>query len=631
MGLKDLASLFKRQPVKPTSDLHPLLKSNHPPNDQQVLEVCKRIQTLEAKYEKLTGSHWTPQPDPAHSRKASPLPSEAQKLDAHIRALRSILSPIRRIPHEVLQQIMIFVAESDQPRTVMGEEVVKIDSSKVFSPARVCRSWRNAALGTPHVWREPSNIYFDGDDMPEKERDAMLNDLRLHLRRSGALPIIFRLSRPGDYTADAKELERRSCEPIWKLLRANIARWGTVSLYGSLDLYDALRGEDAGKQFGELTDLSISLAHPWNWGGEPVTIDAFAEAPKLKNFSFMSRSMTYLSNNAPKLALSLPWHQLERYSTHGGGDNALENILRENPKGLLYLNYVVTNFYAEVPQHQLAMHKLGVLRAQVYNNASRLATLIDQLMLPSLVELELRGAFRQEDIIFTKVKNLIVRSGCSLRKLELDDADKDAHAFSQLISLTPTIEYLDIARPEKGMLTALILDPSSLDPVLPKLTSFTIEIGASNSVPRWTVEPNDRVYTCDVQILRALLKSRMQIVNPPTDSVHDADYFRPLREVRFACRDYDSNVNLVWDFQANLEGPSNVPGLSDERLREWQMCLMKKFASYWHPKKDFYNLKLHFTMNQFMKDMENFKVNSDNIQILCVRVSQFFCRTNADQ
>ena len=258
------------------------------------------------------------------------------------------------------------------------------------------------------------------------------------------------------------------------------------------------------------------------------------------------------------------------------------------------------NFDVELPQFSIILQKLQVLRAQAFNNSGRLAALIDQLVLPSLIELQLRGGFRREDVLFLKVKNLVARSGCSLHKLELDDGDMDVTPFTQLLSQLPTLEHLDIARPPDAILTALIPDPSSPDPILPKLSSLTIEISANNAIPWWELEGQPG-YTCDVQILRAVLNSRMRAIVPPPGSFHDATTSKHFLNSSAGAGITMSISPNVWDFQAMLEGSSTVPGFPEERLRKWQVWFSQDFSSY-ASGKDLVKPKLLLAMRQSFRE-----------------------------
>jgi len=414
--------------------------------------------------------------------------------------------------------------------------------------ASVCKRWQQPIQGA-HFLLEHIRLQIALDDsMQAKEHDRRMKAIRTHLKCGRTLPIWLNI-RPYDKYAWESAKKQGFNELIWKLLSENARRWGRVDIRGPHELYQMLRkSEKGGKRFENLTDLTVTLERPWNstWRGGTFMVDAFAEAPKPRNVSFTSRWMTHVSDQAPKASLALPLHQLERYSSNGGGD--FDSVLQANPKGLIYPNYVAANFYTIPPQFPVILQKLQALHAQTCNNTSGLALLLDQLVLPSLVELQLRGDFKQEDVLFTKVKNLVERSGCSLCRLELDHGDTDITKFTQLLALMPTLEYLDITRPPDAMLTALILDPSSPDPVLPKLSSLTVEISAKNTIPHWELKEDQRIYACDVQVLRAVLRSRMHATRSPPGSFHNADYFQTLTEFKLGCRNHHDDITCVcWE------------------------------------------------------------------------------------
>jgi len=464
----------------------------------------------------------------------------------------------------------------------------------------------------------PLWVYLDvWDSTTPKEEDNQIKNILTHFKRAGSLPVSLDIYQMMRYDSQLPQREH-----IWKPLLKNVARWGRVSIFCPFEIYETLqKNADGGKKFLQLTDLNFELDDWWRVGPEegPLRIDAFAQAPKLRKVAFQTRT----SQRGSKVMLVLPWHQLEQYCSQGYGDDALDNILQANPKNLVYLNYVVATFHTHPPKHPLIMPKLQVLRAQACENAGQLAALLDQLVLPSLVELQLRGRFTQEDRLFTKVKNLVARSSCSLRTMELDDGDTDINTFTQLLSLTPMLESLDITRPPDTMLATLILDPSSPDPVLPKLSKLTIEVSANNTIRISQLEEGQRIYTCDVQVLRAVLGSRMCAIEPPLGSFHEAEYFKTLTQFRFGFRGDYPDVTVVWNLQAELEGPSTVPGFPDERLREWQMWFKTRFTMSSFGM-DLYNPKLQLGMHLFLRQVEKLEPNSEILRLFTVSVKSLF-------
>ena len=614
-----LQSLVKRLTCQPgpflkASPGHPMLHNNDPPDEQQVLEIREEIRKLEMSYEKLTGRRWSPPADPSNSTKHPS--SKVRKLDTQIHSLHTILSPIRRIPDEVLQEILFQAAMcSPYTKTVTGMRVAFVTPNQPRRLALVCRRWKRAVLDCHFLWQHlPLWVSLDArNPLPPQEQEKRIKDICTHFRLAGSLPVWLDIYQFGRHDSQGPGKEQ-----VWKLLLENAARWGRVEVFWSYEIYERLQKDaDGGKNFLQLTDVTFELDESWpaQPEGGPIRIDAFAQAPNLRNATFKSRT----SKRGPKVSLVLPWPQLERYCSRGGGDDALDNILQANPKDLVYLDYIVATFYTNLPEHPVVLLKLQVLRVQACDNASQLAALLDRLVLPSLIELQLRGRFTQEDSLFTKVKNLVRRSGCSLRKLELDDGDTDITTFTQLLFLTPTLESLDITRPTDAMLAALILDPSSSDPILPKLSKLTIEISTKNMIPFWELEEDQLTYACDIQVLRAVLKSRMGIIGPSPGSFHDVDYFKTLTEFRLGYRGYYPEVLGAWDFQAKLEGPSTVPDFPDQRLCEWQMWFESRFTTC-AVGKDLYNPKLHLAMHVFLRQVEKLEPTSEMLQLFTVSV-----------
>ena len=612
--------LKRRHPSVKSWNHHPLLRSNDPPDEQQALEIWEAIRSLSARYEESTGHLWSPQPTASGTSNDELLQQEVVDLDAQIRALHSIVSCIRRVPEEILQKIMLFAATPDYPNRIsVGRIHFIVRSRDAYLFASVCRRWRQAAQGAHTLWQLlPSICLCDNRHrMYVKDIYSLMNlTLPAHLKRSGSLPLIFRVCQ-SHQNASAWGRRAQIWRLVWKLFQENAGRWGTAIIFGSYKLFQGLQKDDSGKRFEQLTDLEIQFDHPWGGPG-PIVIDSFAEAPNLRNASFSSPAMTSVESNPPMVTLSLPWHQLERYSTEGGGDNSLDSILRVNPEGLIYLRSVVTNLYVNLPEQRITMHRLQVLRLHVYNGASQLAALVNHLELPSLTELELRGRFLQVDALFKKVRSLVIRSNCSLRKLELDDGDTDVEAFRRLLAVTPTLEHLDISRPPSEILASLILYPSSLDPVLPNLTSLTIEIGTPSSISGGELQEGQLDYACDFDVLRALLKSRMDLIETQSDPFSASNDVKRLVEARFSCRNWSDDIAIVWDFQAKLEGPSTVPGLSNERLREWAVWMKDKISPNRRSKTKFSNARFRLAVQQFLGQLEKFNVDSDAMRLLCV-------------
>ncbi|KAI5828022.1 hypothetical protein K523DRAFT_308087 [Schizophyllum commune Tattone D] len=94
--------------------------------------------------------------------------------------IKALLSPLRRLPLEILAEIARFTL----PRHWFGDRVGKHQ----WDFAQVCRSWRAVALDLRWVWsriRLPLQYYH----WPEGDRKALTEIVRTYLERSGQLPV----------------------------------------------------------------------------------------------------------------------------------------------------------------------------------------------------------------------------------------------------------------------------------------------------------------------------------------------------------------------------------------------------------------------------------------------------------
>ncbi|KAJ3535960.1 hypothetical protein NMY22_g6248 [Coprinellus aureogranulatus] len=71
--------------------------------------------------------------------------ADQQRLQDGVQAHMSLVSPIRRLPAEILQQIFLLCRAAHRMPVIRKEEAPLLLTS-------VCRGWRDLALGTPELW-----------------------------------------------------------------------------------------------------------------------------------------------------------------------------------------------------------------------------------------------------------------------------------------------------------------------------------------------------------------------------------------------------------------------------------------------------------------------------------------------
>ncbi|THU75287.1 hypothetical protein K435DRAFT_619767, partial [Dendrothele bispora CBS 962.96] len=67
------------------------------------------------------------------------------RLEGHITTCRSLLSPVRRLPWEILTLVFLFLC--GEPRWGDASLI-----PPAFQLSQVCASWRELALNTPTIW-----------------------------------------------------------------------------------------------------------------------------------------------------------------------------------------------------------------------------------------------------------------------------------------------------------------------------------------------------------------------------------------------------------------------------------------------------------------------------------------------
>ena len=106
----------------------------------------------------------------------------------------------------------------------------------------VCSSWRNAAINTPHLWKELEFLILDSYrlSIPVVER------IKVWLGRGGDLPVLLRLVLRNQYTfpaaGDSITLEETlSQEPLSSVCNLNISITTSSHLYPSLERADRFK------------------------------------------------------------------------------------------------------------------------------------------------------------------------------------------------------------------------------------------------------------------------------------------------------------------------------------------------------------------------------------------------------
>ncbi|KAJ7585176.1 hypothetical protein C8J56DRAFT_829434 [Mycena floridula] len=213
--------------------------------------------------------------------------NERDRLRQHRDAYRSMLSPIRHIPIEILAHIFAFFCE---------ENLLAMDSSRgdtISIPGsvlvQVCSQWRQVALATGELW---TTIRVDGQQLDDGDLESRAPILQFPLKRSNNYPLSL-IINVGEYTV---RLYRPMSELV-ELLVKHSFRWRSVELHAT-----SLRSTGCLSSIKGRVPLLEHIQADLLTDSEFPSLDVFQEAPMLTS------AMVY-EDMSPG-SIILPWNQL---------------------------------------------------------------------------------------------------------------------------------------------------------------------------------------------------------------------------------------------------------------------------------------------------------------------------------
>lgn len=248
------------------SALEKLLHCNRPPNPVEADYVSASIREMEARLATIDTAI-------ANARAVlDRLVTEGKSVEEQLHAQRAILSPIRRVPPELISHIFVFCLPSysdDSEKSAWG--------SLALNPfelvlTNVCRRWKDIAFTTPQLW---SCINFTLGS--ESEASDVVR-AKTWLARSGKSSLTIKLGTDQHWVAEGSDLT------VLDMLIAECERWVDVDLEVPTELMnhlDVVRG-----RLPLLHKLSLArLAGPDQYLSRWPAVDltyAFELAPQLR-------------------------------------------------------------------------------------------------------------------------------------------------------------------------------------------------------------------------------------------------------------------------------------------------------------------------------------------------------------
>ncbi|KAJ7442992.1 hypothetical protein FB451DRAFT_1437904 [Mycena latifolia] len=247
------------------------LGTNYCPQDEEIVQIHTLLiePTLQLKYL---------DDEIAVLQKAlDKLAEERAGISAYVDAHKALISPARRLPLDVIQEI--FVACLPTHRNCV--------MSAVEAPVllgRICSSWRSISLSTPRLWSrlhivEPQFRSITLPDFVEKKLAQRLETTKMWLGRSGNCPLSISLQPTG------RSHFAVSQNQLFPALLPFASRWEHISFTALLHCIETVAHlTEADVPMLKSVSIEETFGHQdairWRWDSF-----GFLRAPKISSFS----------------------------------------------------------------------------------------------------------------------------------------------------------------------------------------------------------------------------------------------------------------------------------------------------------------------------------------------------------
>ncbi|KAF7371153.1 F-box domain-containing protein [Mycena sanguinolenta] len=397
-----LCNAISESPVPtplPGTRHHRLLNTNEPPNDSDLAFIHSVISQTDARLACLDDEISKLQD------KLTQLRDERSSLSNYLTRNKAILSPLRRMPPELLGEIFLWTLPS--MREIWAREHYVADSSWALS--HTSSSWRAICLSIPSLW---SRVAIDYSEALVPHYPVPL--IETQIQRAQNLKIHFYASLEAD--------SRRQIQ-MFELLSRHSMRWEELGIGITPDIIPLLAA---------LRDRLSSLKRLWiQWNGEDERqaavqfIGCFQNAPSLVDFGVSDHD-----NFEP---VSLPTRQFTYLE--------LDGLVWERHEGIL--KHAQNLVEARITFDYLGPWPDTIELPHLRRLHVSYPTALNNLKAPALEELSFWVSYQQPlDIV--ALETFIDRSACRLRRLTLRGFPH-AHTTIEMLQKAAFITELVIA------------------------------------------------------------------------------------------------------------------------------------------------------------------------------------------
>ncbi|KAF7981064.1 hypothetical protein HWV62_35538 [Athelia sp. TMB] len=358
----------------------------------------------------------------------------------------NVLNPTRRLPIEILGEIFI------QLQHMLG--------GRSIAPTKVCRQWREVAIGTSKLWNHIKISYLN-------QMDVYM--VPIWLQRSSGQPLTIELGRQGTVWGHAK----RENTAVHDMIASHAHRWKDVKLHITDTMVSFLQnipGDFPMLHNLYITGLSRNLAATW---------------PQNFNCAFSLRILTL--EKCVYLPIStFPWAKLTKCTLTGGNNSCQDgyHVLSQAVNLQTFVMNLDARFpFSPTPLNHLSLSNLSTLDIIVISG-EKSEDLFNLLTLPALIDLKVLDRWSSNPFEYTA--DMVIRSRCSLKKLSLQTRGTlTAHIpLRNLFNAIPSLSELELLKDAAAgwddsmmdFLTHVPYHAADLCCPLPKLTSVKLTV-----------------------------------------------------------------------------------------------------------------------------------------------------------
>ncbi|KAF9482405.1 hypothetical protein BDN70DRAFT_919182 [Pholiota conissans] len=513
---------FQDNELLKLSPVPDLFFSNLPPSEEEtsfirnaIAETETILATIEEELTSGTSS----------SQSAKALSKRRSKYQEFLRLHRCLISPLRRLPDDILSEIFKQAAYSKRG----------VFPTPPWAISQTCSDWRALALDLPLLW---NYIHIDLDEQHKTHAFLQYLDMLFHRSRSSPLDL---------YISCARSKLNYNQHPTIGILTKHSERLRFLFMNMSgqtLRAFKDIKGHLCG-----LNSLMLRLHGPF----PDESIDIFEVAPQLQSLD--------VEGLPPPKRLIVPWSQILTYSDDCINSNARDTVLASSPSlEDIHFNcrsLFFPRLWTVLPSTRL--EKLSRFSMEFRPSLSDVERpperFFDGLTLPALEELRLINFYDVQ--VERTIKHLILRSHTSLRKLELSCPSESLlpGTLTAILGYMPHLTHLITTLPHHTDLSNLVLNPENPN-IVPSLQTLVLHI------PQGTTDGEELV-----KLLAALVTSRYDN--------GDYNYSRTPMTFRLVFYDLYQCLSTREQLEIMHRGPTSKEGFQAPQGKFYDLAVLR--------------------------------------------------------